>query len=159
MKCQNCGKYDAVTHITEVLNGIKSEIYLCKYCSKKNGSDVFDSIFNTDFENFFGGLWQNPKLDFPVSCKNCKSTLKDIKATGRLGCGECYETFFEQLQSLLKEIHGSNVHKGKIPKRIGHSANKSKEIELLKKQLEKAVLEQNFEEAAILRDRILEIEK
>lgn len=164
MKCQKCGKYDATVHMTESINGMKTETYLCKYCAEEEDkSFVFKSPFYTDFDNFFQSFWESPKLNHPSkvaveSCKGCGSTLSDIQKTGRLGCGECYKSFRDRLLRPLKEIHGSNIHTGKVPKRIGKEIAKSSEIETLKDRLSRAVLDQNFEKAAKLRDLIRELE-
>jgi len=75
---------------------------------------------------------------------------QDFKKTSRLGCPKCYETFEEELTGLLKVIHGSTRHVGKVPEGEEVTA----EILSLQKALEEAVVAQNFEEAAKLRDLI-----
>lgn len=164
MKCQKCGKYDATMHLTEVINGVKNETYLCKYCAdEENKGFAFKSPFYSEFDNFFQSFWESPKLSHSSpasaqSCSGCGSTLSDIQKRGRLGCAECYRTFRDLLLRPLKEIHGSNTHTGKIPKRIGKGIAKLNEIDKLKDELSRAVLDQNFEKAAELRDRIREME-
>ncbi len=164
MKCQKCNTYEATVHLTEVINGVKKEAYLCKNCADFDKSPSFSSPFETDFGSFFqsvlgaSGAYQKSVLA-PKTCKICKSTLEDIQRRGRIGCGECYNTFRQYLLRPLKEIHGSATHTGKIPKRIGITLEKSNTVEKLKEALNRAVLDQNFEKAAELRDQIREIEK
>ncbi len=158
MKCQKCGKYEANTHITETINGVKNEIFLCKNCAQSTVQHPgIESIFKNNFDNFFAPFWSGPKASYiqaaaPVMCSNCKSTIADIQKNGRLGCSECYKTFADLLP--LKNIHGSNNHTGKTPKR---AINYSK-TEQLRQELCEAVESQNFERAAELRDKIREME-
>ncbi|MBR5154897.1 MAG: UvrB/UvrC motif-containing protein [Clostridia bacterium] len=164
MKCQKCGKYEANTHITKIANGVKNEIYLCNHCAENaNHSPELESIFKSNFDNFFESFWKSPNLGFIQSgslrvCDNCKSTISDIQNSGKLGCSQCYKTFSDLLLRPLKDIHGNNTHLGKAPKRLYADINKTNKIETLKQELSRAVEEQNFEEAARLRDRIREME-
>lgn len=165
MKCQNCGKYEATTHITQIINGQKSEIRLCPHCASQSGAiPAFTSVFDSDFENFFGGLWQSPYTSRSVAssgsavCKTCGTTLSEVQSRGKLGCSDCYTVFRDFLLRPLKEIHGNCTHTGKIPKRAGRGIQKENTIDKLKEDLSRAVLEQNFEKAAELRDKINELE-
>ncbi len=163
MKCQKCGNYDATTHITQMINGNKTEIYLCPYCAEENNGVWFNSVFDNSFEDFFSSIWNTPKFVSQTTsnvkkCSVCGSTLAEIQKSGRLGCSECYNTFFDVLLKPLKEIHGSNVHTGKYPRRSGKELSRCNEINRLKDELNRAVLDQNFERAAELRDKIRELE-
>jgi len=82
-------------------------------------------------------------------------TYNDFKKIGRLGCGRCYEAFKTYLGPLLKRIHGSDIHLGKVPHKKGKAAKAKKiDVEELKKRLRRAVELEEFEEAARLRDEI-----
>lgn len=163
MKCQKCGKHEASIYITETINGVKSEAYLCNLCADSDKSYSSYSPFDADFGSFFQSVlgmsdsYQKSTFNNSV-CPICKSSLSDIQKSGRIGCSECYSTFRGQLLRLLKEIHGSNLHSGKVPKRLGQGRKKANKLEELKDELSRAVLDQNFEKAAELRDRIREIE-
>ena len=162
MKCQKCGKHNASTHITEIINGKKSEMFLCSNCAQLSGDkNYYFTDFETDFNNLFSSLWHTPKtISSPIAikCPNCQSTLSDIQKSGRFGCSECYTVFFDYIEKPLKEIHGSTKHVGKVPKRLSASLENSNFVNELKNQLKNAVNLQNFEEAARLRDRIKELE-
>ena len=162
MKCQKCGKHNATTHITEILNGKKSEIFLCPTCAQFAGGTPFTfHSFDSDFTNLFASLWTDQNLKtspFDLSCPNCKTTLYEIQKTGRFVCSECYPTFFDYIKKSLKEIHGFVKHSGKSPKKISSELVEPNRLGKLKSQLKKAVDVQNFEEAAVLRDRIKELE-
>ena len=42
MLCQNCGKYEATTHIKRIVNGEATEAHLCSDCARALG---YDSVF------------------------------------------------------------------------------------------------------------------
>ncbi len=158
MKCQKCGNFDATTHITEIVNGIKNESWLCSKCANSDdGNFSFSDLFHSDFDNFWSSmLGQQKVLDKPhqKQCPVCKSTLSDIKKTGRLGCSECYNIFYNFLLNPIKEIQGSTKHIGKVPAHIKNINKIEREIQNLKDLLNQAVQNQEFEKAAELRDRI-----
>lgn len=162
MKCEKCKINNATIHLTEIVNGEKTEIYLCKTCAEENNSHIFnfDSGFDNFLQGFLGQVSSSSQNQISGGvCENCKSTLSQIQRTGRLGCGQCYKTFREYLKKPLKEIHGSNTHTGKIPGRMGIDIKNARLIDSLKEQLNRAVLEQNFEKAALIRDQIKGLEQ
>ena len=66
----------------------------------------------------------------------------------------CYQTFKNELEALLKNVQGSIRHEGKFPKRSGVVMRYKREEDRLRTLLKKAVDEENFEEAATIRDQI-----
>ena len=96
-------------------------------------------------------------------CKKGCHTTKDefhiFNRTNCISCGECAEAFGAYMDSTLKNIHGSNEHKGKIPHKSGGKMMLKREKELLKKQMAEAVEREDFEEAAKIRDRLRSLEK
>ena len=87
-------------------------------------------------------------------------TYDDFRKFGRLGCSECYNAFREQLAVLLKKIHGSNQHLGKAPSKLPQPIKKKiDQLQELKRQLQRAIEAESFEEAAALRDKIRGLEK
>jgi protein arginine kinase activator len=92
-------------------------------------------------------------------CPNCGLTYVQFRQTGRLGCSQCYEAFSQRLIPLIKRIQGSTEHTGKIPLRRGHGAQRQRQLETLRVNLNRAVAREEFEEAARLRDQIRELEK
>ncbi|MBI5124560.1 MAG: UvrB/UvrC motif-containing protein, partial [Candidatus Omnitrophica bacterium] len=60
---------------------------------------------------------------------------------------------------LLKRIHGSDRHIGKVPLKGGKTIKDTRTLQDLKVQLEKAIQTEEFEEAAKLRDKIRDLER
>ena len=92
------------------------------------------------------GLW--------IKCPGCGFTQADFKKSGRLGCSECYDTFSEGLDALLKTMHKGTRHTGKVPAGMQLRDDLGKQLKELQSQLDAAVAAEKFERAAELRDDI-----
>lgn len=113
-----------------------------------------------DFDKFFGSFMDG----FGASksrkrCQCCGSSFEDIAKTGKVGCAECYDVFYEELLPSIQRIHGRTAHTGKLAHSAGTEVKVRNEIAKYRAELEKAIKDQEFEKAAELRDRIKELEK
>ncbi len=168
MMCQNCGQHAATTHIKTVINGQLTEAHLCSQCAKKQGyGNVLGDLGG--FGSLLGGLLTGTEAPGGEKrCPGCGASFRQIKSSGKIGCSQCYSTFRSQLIPVIERIHGTVQHKGKVP---GSSALmvQDKNVQLVKqkplseldrkKQEMKAAIErQDFEQAAVLRDQIKELE-
>lgn len=106
-------------------------------------------------------LQENQQVTYVSSnrCPKCGMSWVDFRQKGRLGCSECYETFTKELQPIINQLQGSLEHKGKIPVQQGKEIAIQRKITILRNDLQRMVNEQNFEEAARIRDQIREMEK
>ena len=163
MLCENCNKRTATVHVTKIVNGQKTEIRLCEQCAKESEDILIETPFNIN--NFLTGILDSIqdspiKVDYikTTKCDNCGMAYGKFKQIGRLGCSQCYGAFEEKLPSLIKRIQGHEVHVGKIPKCAGKNIRMKKEIEKLKNELKKCIKTEEFEKAALLRDKIRELE-
>ena len=168
MLCQNCGKREAVTHIKRVINGETSENHLCTECAASLGySDVFSGL-GFGFKDLLGGFFSEgqasqTQLAIAERCKKCGNSWHDIVREGKVGCADCYRTFYDKLIPTLQRIHGRTHHNGKVSRTVTDDEIKSSEeikkekIAVLQKQLDEAVAVQNFELAAKLRDEIKDL--
>lgn len=164
MKCQKCGVKEATTHVKRTVNGNSAEYHLCSECAGEMGYENIFSGMSFNLNNFFGSfLGEGTKpAHGAVSqrhCSLCGSSFEDIAESGKVGCAECYTTFYDRLLPSLQRIHGRTEHSGKIPASAGPKAKKIKQLEELKGKMSAAVNEQNFEEAARLRDEIKKLEE
>jgi len=151
MKCEICQENEASVHFKQVADGDVREMFVCTECAEKNGFNVESPASLTDF--LFGvGAHPEPGKAVPSkSCPTCGMKSKDFAKTSRLGCPACYEAFREALDPFLAQIQNGPRHEGKVPAKEQRTA----EIMGLRRNLKGAVAQQNFEEAARLRDRIL----
>ena len=163
MLCDVCGKNPATVHLTEIIDEQMNELHLCEDCARHKSaameqqfglSDLLAGM--ADFEKPSG----KEEEMIAIRCPSCGLTYADFKKIGRLGCGECFNVFRKYLAPLLKRIHGSNQHIGKNPAKTKVSPKPYKKkagLTELKNQLQKAIKEEAFEEAARLRDQIKKI--
>jgi len=112
-------------------------------------------IFNT-FVFYKIPVQSQPAAERKI-CPMCGCSFADITKTGKAGCGECYETFKQELTPTVIRIHGTANHTGKIPQNRSLQISAKRKIEELSKRIKKAIEEQNFEEAAVIRDEINKI--
>jgi len=163
MLCQNCERNEATTHIKRVVNGDTAEIHLCRECAAHLGYGDFFSGFGINLGELFGGLMEaglpSPGEAKVIRCPKCGCSFEDIAREGKLGCAECYTTFYDKLLPSLQRIHGRIQHNGKVSEAAGSEVKKINMLEQLREELKKAIAEENFELAAKLRDQIKETEK
>ncbi len=153
MKCEICQINEASVHFKQVNDGETREMYVCEQCASKNGFDPESPIALTDF--LFGVGMQTEPVPRAggKKCDFCGMTGEEFHEKSRVGCQFCYEVFASDLALLLESVHKGMKHLGKIPA----SAVSVVELESLKRALKAAVSHEDFEEAAMLRDRIHEL--
>ncbi len=168
MLCEECQKQPATVHLTKIINGHKSEINLCAECAQQHQelSFGFEPI---SIHKFLANLLEQEyelegplKMSVPqpqLECESCGLTYQQFSQIGRLGCSDCYNYFSDRIAPLLRRIHGSEQHTGKVPERSGGSIRLIKEIERLRLELQRLVFNEEFEKAAQVRDQIRELEK
>ena len=157
MMCEKCGINPAAVTLTQVINGKKTVKKLCVSCAQENNiyKDLnMDLGFSNLFSSFFNEGEQSRSVD--EKCPLCEMTRSELIKTGKGGCALCYTTFEAAMTPLLKKIHLTNTHTGKVPGKPG-SASENK-IDLLKAQLKEAIEKEEYEKAARLRDEIMEME-
>ena len=166
MLCEVCKQAQATVHLTEIVNDQMTELHLCETCANQKGTQVESHFGLTDLLSGLAdvGKVQEAEEVSAKTCPSCGMSYDDFRKVGRLGCADCYTTFKRSLGSLLKRIHGSAMHLGKQPAQLAKPAAKGgggskSEMAELKKKLERAILWEEFEEAAHLRDQIRRLEQ
>jgi protein arginine kinase activator len=156
MLCDICKQNVASVHLTQMVEGKTKKVDLCEACSKEKGVDDPTGFSLADLLLGLGAA-QEVEQALPsgeAKCPRCGFTHSDFKKTGRLGCAECYKTFAEGLDGLLKNMHKGTKHVGKSPVSFKATLDLSDKLQSLQNKLDKAVTEENFETAAQLRDEI-----
>lgn len=173
MLCESCGKNAARHRSTDIVNNVKSVRHLCDACFKNEGKDSpFSQLTLSGFLTLKTNL--PPELKFPKSisepglptgrrsqkhCEACGLDLETLQKTGTIGCPADYEIFAEEIGQLLLRLHGARVHVGRLPKDFQNRRAREHQAQQLEAELEKAVHDERFEEAARLRDRIRALRK
>lgn len=95
-----------------------------------------------------------------LTCPDCGMDYSEFKKIGKLGCSGCYTAFRDPISAALKNIHGSDEYRGKIPKGMGEKFADlliKRELSDSRKSLKKAIEQEEYEEAARLRDAITDL--
>lgn len=156
MLCCICKEREATVHYTKIDGDKVQKVDLCEECSKTKG--VNDPV-GFELADLLLGLGASKEIEqaaggADLKCPRCGFTQADFKKAGRLGCPECYKTFAEGLEGLLKTMHKGTKHAGKVPEALRQTRELSDRLKTLQKRLSKAVEDENFEQAAALRDEI-----
>lgn len=111
MKCDVCDK-EATVFLTQIINGQMTTVNLCEECSKAKGVTE-----ETGFGLAEAFLSPAHRIEEPMEavCDACGFTASQLKKIGRMGCPECYNTFREGLDGLLRNMHKGTRHVGKRP--------------------------------------------
>ena len=163
MICQSCGKAQATTHFKRIINGEVTEGHLCSDCAKALGVNDMFSGFDFGFSDLLNEFFADSPVAAlsanSVKCESCGSSFNDIVKSGRIGCADCYETFFDKLMPSIQRLHGNTKHEGKVPlNEVTNEPEEANEVAVLREQLNKAIGDEDFETAAELRDKIKEWE-
>jgi protein arginine kinase activator len=73
---------------------------------------------------------------------------------GRMGCPKDYELFGAHARELLERIHGATAHVGRLPGQDAAGLERSRRMSELQKELEAAIRQEAYEQAARLRDEL-----
>jgi len=162
MLCQHCQQREAFVHLSITENEKNREAYLCEACAKKSREIgfVFHPSMVPEFLKVLFGF--NPSLieqPSEMTCPKCGITFSRITQVGKLGCSMCYETFETQLEPLLRRVHGGGQNVGKVPARRRIAIKSRMELRKQKEKLQLLIQQEAFEEAAVVRDKIRDLEQ
>lgn len=174
MICEICKKNPATIHIQEFVNNQKKSMHICAECAEKRADSqmLFDGNFNLAEILYnisehiglpgFALKLKDDKNEEPeaeeqneITCMKCGWTLSQLRKTGRLGCPQCYNTFRDILDNAFETMHRGKLHVGKKPGgTIDESSAVMLDIMNMKKELEELVQREEYEKAAVVRDKI-----
>jgi len=154
-KCDQCGVQPANIHVTHIVNGETTVLHLCEECAQKKGITI---SINVDAPLKIDRPAEGPPAA-DTQCPECELKLSDFRAKGRLGCASCYAAFEKEIDAVLVQVHGAREHKGKQYKGCEKVLPRDAEMDIgeLRKKLDAAVRNEEFELAAELRDTISRI--
>ncbi len=158
--CDECGDAPAVVHLTQIVDNEMKTSHLCEKCAAVKG---VDGPANLPLTGFLAQLTDMPGPEDPTEtlgpCSFCGLTFENFREAGRLGCPHCYTTYESYLRGLLRRVHGSTQHVGKVYLPPDPAATDlEKQVEVLRHKLQRAVDSEDFERAAGIRDKIRAME-
>ncbi len=174
MKCEKCRSNEATIHLTEIIKNVKSEFHLCEKCARLVGVNSKFSNFSLSVPDMLSFLDLDEVGETVDSnmCGNCGLTFLEYKRVGKLGCPQCYNYLRSSLEPVIKSYHGGDRHIGKVPSNYvevndcrgmhgddtAEPADNGRDLGELKKMLTSAIGDERYEDAALLRDMIRELE-
>src|SRR5215510_1512196 len=135
MLCCVCKEKEATVHLTQIAGEKMQKVDLCEECAKQKGVNDPTGFSLADL---LLGLGASQEIEqaaggTDLKCPTCGFTQADFKKAGRLGCADCYKTFSEGLESLLKTMHKGTRHMGKVPQVFQTSRDLNEKLKSLQK--------------------------
>ena len=163
MKCEICGEYEAIVHIQQIIGEDVYDLHMCESCAKERGISSQSDKIELTLSEILTGLLETTDLtddQLPASdCSNCGMKYKEFRKEGKFGCIECFNAFRTEVKMMLKNMYGKVRHSGKYPTKLLMYKTLLIDKEEIRKKLDQAVKKEDYEEAACLRDRMMEIER
>ena len=186
--CDDCKVRPANVHLTHVESSESQTFHLCEECARGRGVPLPDSdVLIKGLEAMTGAAGAalsethvkvtvkqgkggsggtraeeeeaEAAAEASIVCAKCGMKLSEFRSCGWLGCAGCYESFEERINKIHVQVHGAGGHTGK---RYGKAARRrvgKGDLERLRGDLATAIRDEEFEQAATIRDAIRGIEQ
>ena len=119
--CQPDCENEATVHLTEIVEGQMKKIDLCEVCAQEKGVTDPEGFALADLLLGLGTSSEFEQGGSELECPTCGFSHADFKKSGRLGCSECYATFAEPLEGVLKQCTRARNMWARRPRRCGRS--------------------------------------
>ncbi len=157
MICDICGENEAVVVINKIMNDKKYELHLCMNCAKERGLITKNGKLEMSLAGLFEDVVASKKSD--RLCPVCGRKFSEIKKTLKVGCPECYSIFSDEIKELMSQKGISGTYTGSMPERLANFRSALTDRMYLQSKMEESVAKEDYEKAAIYRDRLKAIEK
>ncbi|MBN2542301.1 UvrB/UvrC motif-containing protein [bacterium] len=164
--CEKCGKEFASITVVQVIGGKKKKFRVCESCAMKVGLEEQMRVADIKEKEKKRQIKQNESKMYDLVskmsreesrerkmvCTTCGMSYFDFKRELKFGCPDCYEAFKTKIAPIIHKIHGAYKH-------VEHEEQLETSgamLPELKTRLKIAIEDEDFEEAARLRDLIKE---
>tara|TARA_B100000959_G_scaffold278097_1_gene335793 strand:+ start:177 stop:668 length:492 start_codon:yes stop_codon:yes gene_type:complete len=148
--CDYCDQ-PAIYHDVRIENGVHTTLNLCQ----EHATEAGISLGPIDLSIVLNVDATFPEMQDQTSCPDCGMTIAQYKESSLLGCPTCYKRFEEQLAHVIANVQDNHTqHVGRAPSTASEDLSRHLTVRRLLKQLEKAVTQEQYEEAAVLRDEL-----
>ena len=162
MLCDLCKSNTAAIHIEKHNGENKTQLKVCCECAGIEGLTP-ENINGESLQKLINGVYSMQNKKTASKCLTCDTDSESFERTGRVGCPDCYTYLSSSIniQSWQKTPHTKHI--GKTP--FNYEINSDlidKEVNHLKDLEDKLIIcisKEDYEKAAILRDRIEEMKK
>jgi protein arginine kinase activator len=174
--CQLCSKRPATTHLTELdqESGQRQELHICATCIQRldlkleNGPPPIAEILGMKPDDasstkikVTGHLSLSHVLKGEDRCPHCGLAFSEFGSGKLFGCAHDYSAFGSKIDTLLRNYHGTTQHQGRRPGSEPDSAQDAVTARRAKLDaaLREAVVNENYENAAKLRDELKRLDE
>ncbi len=161
--CQACERRPAVVEFIQVTGEERREMALCRECALSMGVRAQVEAFQRLTQLLMEQNTPDSPFDaeaLQTKCGRCGLVFEEFVRTGLLGCPQCYRDFEELLKPALRRLHGvirqnpdETAHASQTP-----PPQPKEKPELNREQLEielnLALIDEDYERAAALRDKL-----
>ena len=184
MTCQKCGKNNANVSYTRILNGEKMGLHLCTQCAKEmnlniNFSFGIDDMFSNFFDDFstvrnmlmpsfaqlrginegFNGFMSDPFFEeIPFINDDLFFESNGISQSSKDDLDDVLNGIQKKYKSINKNEKEQNVLEKKKNIINKKEEKKISEINQLKAKIQEYIKKEEYEKAAVLRDKIKKLE-
>ena len=158
MLCTKCNQRPANVTFIQTINGVKTQYHLCEQCAGQSGITSNAMFPPVQFDNLYTGFL--PQAQTANVCPTCHLSFDEFSRSGKFGCEDCYDQFGASLPALMQRLHGATHHIVPAPKVQDQAQSQPQtqtSLEQLQLQLQQAVAAEDYETAAVLRDKIKQI--
>lgn len=155
MKCENCGKNEVTFVYQSNVNGHVTEKHLCADCAEKLGyTQRLAAHSQRMMQNFLGGgLFDDFFTPFPSLLGRMNRMLEDP-----------FDDFFTDMPALgapaeQAQAQPPKAQDGLLEQKEQEAVSRTRQLNALRLEMQRAVQEENFERAAELRDQIHSMEQ
>lgn len=156
--CEECGEEKATIHLTDFGEAGPHQVHLCEGCYNRR-EDLPALSQSKIVEQLIEAIAPELQKLGLETCPECGMSYLEFRQSFRLGCPQDYEVFEEPLDQILAEIQASTHHVGKVPRGAAQLDSGDVLMEILQRELEESVQQEDFVRAAELRDEIRELEQ
>lgn len=157
MICDICGVRDAMVMVQQVSNNVRKEVHLCLQCAAQRGLSANNGKLEMSLAGLFDSI-SNARRN-QRHCPVCGTSSGELAKHRRLGCPECYNIFAEELRRTLEEKGVAGTYTGSMPHRLANFKSVLVDRMQLKVKLEQSVAQEEYEKAAMYRDRLKALDK
>lgn len=155
MKCDLCDN-EAVVHHTVIRNKVPHTEHLCQAHALQRGLAVTTLTPGAPLAKVKVTVKTTGAAPEPEGrCPNCGLTIAEYRKAALLGCPSCYAAFGEFLAQVIQASQaGAQAHIGVTPPGESPGAAIRARRQSLLKALEAAIVQEQYEQAARLRDEL-----
>jgi len=159
--CKQCAAEIGIYQEGQIHLDPEQLLNLDAFKSNEESSDWLDNFLVNDDDEII----ETEEDVETIKCDNCGLTADELASSDtlvRMGCPECYKVFASMLNPLLEKIHYGTTHRSSregdhsSPSAIAGKTVNKRYIRDLEEEMARAVVAENYEEAANIRDQIKE---